>query len=268
MTFRANEGYNRCGEARAVWDGVLDTSRDIIRTIVACGPLLGDGDGAAGGHGYGPRARRLLDLTCAYGVLLEEFVTGKTRGEEQLRRLLTPADFQALDWEGGGANRELNRPLIMTELIAEEVAALGRERPEFGSSPYMARLLGFVDALGHHVTRTQRLSKPQVPPMFYAHALRFLTLWTFTLPLALLDKIPSPSLLIPAMGMVTWALFGLRELGVKTQYPFACGYVDLQRLWREVMWDRLVAVEALNEEVTIREQVQAQEAAGTAKKQQ
>ena len=36
LTFRANEGYNRCNEARQVWDGVLDTSRDIVRSVVAC----------------------------------------------------------------------------------------------------------------------------------------------------------------------------------------------------------------------------------------
>lgn len=58
LTHRASEGYNRCVQAREVRDGVLDTSRDMIRAIVACEYLIG-----------GPiPARRLLDLTCAYGL--------------------------------------------------------------------------------------------------------------------------------------------------------------------------------------------------------
>lgn len=90
---------------------------------------------------------------------------------------------------------------------------------------------------GHHITTCQRLSKPHVPRIFSVYALRFLTLWTFTLPFALLQKFSSTKMLVAAMALVTWALFGLRELGVKAQYPFSWGYVDLQRLWREVLWD-------------------------------
>ena len=96
---------------------------------------------------------------------------------------------------------------------------------------------------GHHITRCQRLSKPHVPPVFYRHALRFLTLWTFTLPFALLDKFPSAKTLVAAMGLCTWALFGLRELGVKAQFPFSWGFVDLKRLWREVMKDARLVLE-------------------------
>lgn len=82
-----------------------------------------------------------------------------------------------------------------------------------------------------------------MPRIFYAHALRFLTIWTFTLPFALLDKFPSAKTLVAAMALVTWALFGLRELGVRAQYPFSWGYVDLKRLWREVLWDSRLILE-------------------------
>ncbi len=133
LTFRANQGYNRCNEARAVWDGVLDTSRDIIRSIVACEHQLG---------GPGP-TRRLLDLTCAYGVLLEEFVVGKSN-ELELSRLLQPKDLEAL----AAAPPGFNRPLVMTELLSAEVVRAAHARPEFQSSPHYGRILGFIDTLG------------------------------------------------------------------------------------------------------------------------
>lgn len=77
---------------------MLNTSRDIIRAIVASEHLIG---------GAIP-ARRLLDLTCAYGVCLEEFVTGETR-ELELHRLLRPPDFERLRAAPAGSNRPLVR---------------------------------------------------------------------------------------------------------------------------------------------------------------
>jgi hypothetical protein len=64
----------------------------------------------------------------------------------------------------------------------------------------------------------------------------------FTLPFALLDKLPGRAL-VPAVGIVTWALFGLRELGIKAQYPFSSGLVDLRTLWKEVIYDARVCLE-------------------------
>lgn len=169
----------------------------------------------------------------------------------------------------GAAPSGSNRPLVMTELLAEEVVRTAGARPAFESSPHFPRILGFIDnlgrcraavdmaadshkprntnltsrATGHHITRCQCLSKPHVPPVFDKHALRFLTLWTFTLPFTLLDKFPSAKTLVVAMGLCTWALFGLRELGVRAHFPFSWGFVDLKRLWREVMWDARLILE-------------------------
>ena len=63
LTFRASEGYSRCVEGRTVWDGVLNRCRDIVRTVIACGDMLGP-----------ERTRRIIDLTCAYGITLADFV--------------------------------------------------------------------------------------------------------------------------------------------------------------------------------------------------
>jgi predicted membrane chloride channel (bestrophin family) len=146
LTHRASEGYNRCVQAREVWDGVLDTSRDMIRAIVACESLIG-----------GPTpARRLLDLTCAYGLLLEEFVTGQSRGLE-LGRLLQPKDMEAL----GAAPPGSNRPLVMTELLAEEVVRTAGVHPAFESSTHFPRILGFIDNLGKCRSRCILPSTPR-----------------------------------------------------------------------------------------------------------
>lgn len=228
LTFRAEKGFDRCEDARKIWDGVLDTSRDMARCAIGAESLLGSS---------GPPfpARRLMDLTCAYGILLEEFVTRKQR-QLELEALLEKRDLEILRL--GAANR----PLAMTELISEEVVDEAKTSAVFRNSPYFGRLLEHIDQLSHHVTQVQRLMKPSVPPFFYTHALRFLTLYVFTLPFALVDKLPGHAL-VPAVGILTWALFGLRELGIKAQYPFSSGVVNLKTLWKEVIYDARVCLE-------------------------
>ena len=235
LTFRAQEGFNRCQEARRTWDAVLDTSRDMVRCVVGAESLVGSG-------GQPIPSRRLLDLTCSYGILLEEFVTQKSRALE-LEALLDERDFLVLAKATAGTNR----PLALTELLAEEVVQLAKTHSEFRASPQFGRMLNYIDELGHHITKVQRLMKPPVPPMFYTHALRFLTIYLFTLPFALLDKIPG-NVLVPAMGLVTWALYGLRELGIKAQYPFSTGLVDLKTLWKEVIYDARSCLESVHKE--------------------
>lgn len=60
LTFRAQEGFDRCREARKTWDGVLDTSRDMSRCIIGAEILLTSEECPF-------PAQRLMDLTCAYG---------------------------------------------------------------------------------------------------------------------------------------------------------------------------------------------------------
>lgn len=228
LSFRAQQGFDRCQEARRTWDGVLTTSRDLSRCVIGAEIMLTTEECPF-------PAQRLLDLTCAYGIVLEEFVSRVPRDEE-LQELLSERDFRVLQ------KRRTHRPLALTEIMAQEVSQLARERQDFRESPYFIRFLINIDKLGQHITEIHRLTKSPVPPIFYTHALRFLTLWLFTLPFALVDKFHMRSL-VPTMGLMTWILFGLRELGIKAQYPFSSGLVDLTTLWKEVVFDARISLE-------------------------
>jgi len=175
--------------------------------------------------------------------------------EEELGELLSERDFLVLK------ERRTHRPLALTEIIAQEVAHLAKEHRDFRESPYFTRFLINIDRLGHHITEVHRLTKSPVPPIFYTHALRFLTLWLFTLPFALVDKLPMRAL-VPTMGLMTWILFGLRELGVKAQYPFSTGLVNLKTLWKEVVFDARISLEMKDKKEEEEEEEEEEEGAG------
>lgn len=178
----------------------MNSSRDLVRSAIAVEGLVGR-----------RVTQRLIDLTCAFGISLEEFVCDRSRSRElQALLLLTDTDLAALD-------AAANPPLAVVELLALELSLAAQESKAFADTVHFPRMLAFADDLGHHVTSCQRLLKPPVPPVYYGHALRFLTLWTFSLPFALLKNISGP-MLVPAVGFVTWALFGLRELVRRPEY--------------------------------------------------
>ncbi|EWM22501.1 bestrophin-like protein [Nannochloropsis gaditana] len=222
LTFRAQQGFDRCQGARRTWDTVLDTSRDMARCVGGADILLSDDK-------YSFPAGRLIALIQAYGILLEEFVTRIPR-EDELKELLSEQDLLVLE------ARRTHRPVALIEIMAQEVARIARAQTTFRESPYFSRLLNCIDQLGHHTTLIHSLTKTPVPPIFYTHALRFLTLYVFTLPLALVDKIPGGAL-VPVIGLMTWILFGLRELGIKAQYPFSTGLVNVKTVWEEVVFN-------------------------------
>jgi predicted membrane chloride channel (bestrophin family) len=115
-----------------------------LRTVVACEGLLGANV-----------ARRLADLTCAYGLVLEETFQGHKR-EKELSLLLRDSDLAAL-------SVATDRPIVVVGLLAETLVEAASESSSFAGSPHFPRLLAFVDQLGHSVTKCQRLMKPPVP---------------------------------------------------------------------------------------------------------
>jgi predicted membrane chloride channel (bestrophin family) len=57
----------------------------------------------------------------------------------------------------------------------------------------------------------ERLVQTPVPLTYARHTSRFLSIWCLTLPLALVGDFGFYT--VPVMAVVTWALFGIQEIG-------------------------------------------------------
>lgn len=80
-------------------------------------------------------------------------------------------------------------------------------------------LVGKFNALRACVGAAERIAQTPVPLHYNRHTLRFLSLWTIALPLALVDQLGL--LTVPATTLIVWALFGLREIGTLIENPFS-----------------------------------------------
>ena len=69
------------------------------------------------------------------------------------------------------------------------------------------------------IAQAERIVQSPVPLHYARHTSRFLSVWCFTLPLCLAPTVPAAAL--PAVvGVVAWALLGLREIGLLIENPF------------------------------------------------
>lgn len=71
-----------------------------------------------------------------------------------------------------------------------------------------------VDVMG----ACERIVKTPVPLAYSRHTSRFLSVYAFTLPLILVDK--EGLMVVFSVLMITWALFGIEEIGHMIEDPF------------------------------------------------
>ena len=87
-----------------------------------------------------------------------------------------------------------------------------RERLEHARS-----LVKKINELRQCVGASERIAQTPVPLHYARHASRFLSLWCFLLPLALVDQLGLFT--APATAFIVWGLFGLREIGTLDREP-------------------------------------------------
>ena len=128
-----------------------------------------------------------------------------------------------------------NRPLWATDRLAMEFTEIpycmnwtSRERLE---------LLKTASKLTECIGHCERLHQTAVPLNYARHALRSLTMWSFTLPFGLVDKLGLMT--GPTVGVVAWLMFGVYQIGHTIEDPFQ-GSLRLSdmcnSIYRDVMY--------------------------------
>jgi len=128
-----------------------------------------------------------------------------------------------------------NRPLWVCDRLAQELKQVvytdnftSRERLKF---------LAEIDKLSQCIGECERIHQTAVPLNYARHSLRSLTLWLFTLPFALVKDFGW--LTGPVMGLASWLLYGIYQIGYTIEEPFQ-GSLRLSSLcnaiYRDVMY--------------------------------
>ena len=252
LVFRTNSAYQRFNEGRKIWERILSLSRNLSRLTYLYEGNLG-----------APKRRRVARLLAAFPYLLHHHIqphgSSDDWSESEFGLVLSYAprktkrgicsttkneywvDRRTLPWclfPPQALQRCVqadNRPLWVCDCLSQEFAGVAYS--ETFSSRERLALLGLVDKLTACLGECERIHQTAVPLNYARHSLRSLTLWLWTLPFCLVREFGWGT--APVMGLASWLLYGIYEIGYTIEDPFQ-GSLRLsilcEAIYRDVMY--------------------------------
>ncbi|GFR45930.1 hypothetical protein Agub_g7392, partial [Astrephomene gubernaculifera] len=191
LVFRTNSSYGRWDEARKMWGGLLNRSRDIMRQGATCFPP------------EQLEARKALARwVVAFARCLRLHFQPEASLEEQLRGVLTPAELDMLA-------RSQHRPVRAIHAISQIIQSVPLH--PIHQQQMSANLTFFHDVLGG----CERLLRAPIPVSYTRHTARFLFAWLTLLPLALYPTLGWG--VVPVCSGIAAVLCGIEEIGVQCE---------------------------------------------------
>lgn len=197
LVLRTNAGYDRWYEARKLWGGIVNQSRN-LGTIGAI---------------YGPRDRQWQDQFARWTAAFSHACRHSLRDENDASDLDELLGKEQAD--------QLARAPHMPMYVAGRLAALLRAAVDAGAMDRFAFLQAEHERteLIDHVGACERIIRTPLAQVFSIKIRRFLFLYLLALPIAIVDK---TGLLTPLIVMVVaYPLLSLDQIGIELQSPFA-----------------------------------------------
>ena len=199
LILRTNAGYDRWWEARKLWGGIVNQSRNLVISALS----------------YGPTDPEWRDNIVRWTSVFPHIARCSLRGQKpnpEVLDLVGQVHFDAI------ANSQ-----HMPSYVVYKIATLLMEgREKFQLDPFSFQQIDKERALLiDHVGACERILKTPLPIVYSIKIRRFIMLFLVTLPFALLHKMDI-ELLIPLITMlVAYPLISLDQIGVELQNPFS-----------------------------------------------
>lgn len=197
LVLRTNAGYDRWYEARKLWGGIVNQSRN-LGTIGAI---------------YGPKDPVWQDQFSRWTAAFAHACRHSLRDERDmtdLRELL--GDEQAT---------KLSKASHLPMYVAGRLAAMLRQAVDSGTMDRFAFMQAEHEraSLIDHVGACERIIRTPLARVFSIKIRRFLFLYLLALPIAIVDK---TGVLTPLIVMVVaYPLLSLDQIGIELQSPFS-----------------------------------------------
>lgn len=196
LVLRTNAGYDRWWEARKLWGGIVNSTRNLVITAIV----------------HGPDDPQWRDRLARWGAAFAHSCRRSLRFERdipEIQRLLGPEDASRLSaaWH---MPAEAARQIDL--LLRDAFSHPGADR--FAFQEALRRRAELID----HYGGCERILKSPLPRAYSVNIRRFLVLFLITLPWALLDRVGWLTPLVTLL--VAFPLLSLDEIGTQLQNPF------------------------------------------------
>jgi len=203
LVFRTNTGHERWWEARKLWGGIVNQSRNIAIEALSYGELLN----------FGPQEslwrKEMVKWTIAFSFATKESLRNGKNFDE-LSDLLNEQELAAL-------KSAVHMPLFVAGKIAEllQQARLSGHIDGF----VFAELEGQRILLVDHIGACERILKTPMPLVYAIKARRFILIFLLLLPFSLIENLGFSAVFV--FFLVAYPLLSLDRIGIELQNPFA-----------------------------------------------
>lgn len=194
LVFRTNSSYDRWWEARKLWGGVVNRTRDLVRQSLV---FFREED---------VQLKELLARwTMAFPYVLMCHLRENSDVQKEVAHILTAQESAVLC-------AAAHRPNFVIQMLAEICRTA--DLVELRRMAMDNNLTFFEDAMGS----MERILRTPIPLSYTRHTSRFLLVWLILLPFTLWAAYSWFSVLLS--GIFAFLMFGIDEIGVQIEEPF------------------------------------------------
>ncbi len=207
LVFRTNTAYDRFWEGRKIWGTMINTTRNLARTIWITIPATAIAERQA--------KITTLRLLVAFSVATKLHLRQHALNDE-LASLLTPNQFAKLQ-------TMYNPPLEVAFWIGDYLQDQYRQKQI--DSFQLTAIQNYVSELVNCLGACERILKTPMPIAYSIHLKQLLLLYCLSLPFQMVAGVGWWTGLIVAL--ISFTLFGIEAIGIEIENPFGCDPNDL-----------------------------------------
>ena len=207
LVFRTNTAYDRFWEGRKTWGGIINTSRNIARQIWVFVEERDPQDRV--------KKQAILRLVVAFAISTKFHLRSESVNYE-LEGLLSPAQYKKL--------KTINHPPLEVVVWINDYLHLQHQRGclhIYQVSAIVELLNKLVDSLGS----CERILKTPLPAAYSIHLAQLLLIYCLILPFQLVADLGWLTGL--SIGLISFTLLGIEEIGLEIENPFGRDPNDL-----------------------------------------
>jgi putative membrane protein len=203
LVFRTNSSYDRFWEGRKLWGGIVNETRNLVRSAVV---LFGSD-------------RDLLHRLARLTAVFPPAATAVLRGQVALGKLAEALPAQVKAEIEAAQHPALAVAVRMTECLEEA------RRKGLISDILFHSMDQNVQLLVDYVGGCERIRRTPLPFAYVVHLRRAVVLYCLTLPFALVETFGWSAVL--DVALVSYLMLGIEEIGVEIEGPFGNDDNDL-----------------------------------------
>ncbi|MDA0673849.1 MAG: bestrophin family ion channel [Cyanobacteria bacterium] len=207
LVFRTNTAYERFWEGRKLWGQLVNASRNLARHIWVAVEERQDQD----------RAEKIqtLQLLVAFAIALKLHLRGEGLNDDLLARV-SPRQWQQL--------QTMHHPPLEIAFWIADYLQRGHDRHRINTYELSA-MMGLLDELVNVTGGCERILKTPIPLAYSVHLKQLLMLYCLSLPFQVVEATQGWTALL--VGLVSFTVFGIEEIGIEIENPFGHDANDL-----------------------------------------